>query len=140
MDNFSQLAKAYHASIKALANAETAYQRHSEQLEEVKAKRLPAKVPNAIALVRESEKALHKALHAASVCHREYWNARRTALLPDIYEAAELVQRYSRIAFAAGVPGSSPGMIMLQNALISTRATEIVEDVPVEGPDSEFLA
>ena len=28
MDNFSQLAKAYHASIKALANAETAYQRH----------------------------------------------------------------------------------------------------------------
>lgn len=140
MNNLSRLAKSYHASIHALEKAETAYRHADCQLSEATSKHFPEKISLAVDALRVSEDALREALHAASVCHREYWNARRTALLPDIYEAAELVQRYSRIAFAAGVPGSSPGMIMLQNALISTRATEIVEDVPVEGPDSEFLA
>lgn len=139
MSNQCKLAAAYHKAVAALAQTEAEHQRQVDRLFEAKAQRLPERVSAAIHAVRESEQNLEKSLLAADMSHREYWTARRMALLPELYRSAALINRYNRIAFAAGVQGSNPGISVLQNSMVDVTVDEVVEDVPADGPESDLL-
>lgn len=137
MDSLPRLAQTYHASIQALSDAEAKHRVTIDQLATVESSRLPEKINLASDAVKTSEIELQQALHAATVNHREYWNARRMALLPGLYQAAEVFRRYRHVAFSAGVAN---GDTAWEDALAAVQSPDITDGVPVEGPDSDSLA
>lgn len=132
----------YHGSIKKLAPAEKKHRAALDALDAALQAHQAAKVPGLRRAAGESEQQLADALEAATLAHRQYWQSRRDALLPEIESFAEVAHRFNRLSVLCGDHSAGPAMIRLQNAMIPGAGQidlETGDGVPAEPPDSELL-
>lgn len=132
----------YHKGIKKLAPAETKHRAALDALHEALQAHQAAKVPGLRRAAAESERELEEVLEAATLAHRQYWQNRRDALLPEIDNFARLAHQFNFLSVLCGDRSTNPTLLRLQNALIPGAGEinlETGDGVPSEPPDSELL-
>lgn len=129
----------YHRSVEKLKGLELSHRAALDELDQaIKDKRAAAITP----LRRkacESEEALQSALQVAAHFHRAYWLERQEAIMSEVVAAVDTLVRYRFIARAGGNPSIDPIQVILTRHQGRVNANEVIEDVPIEGPDSELL-
>lgn len=132
----------YHGSIKKLAPAEKKHRAALDALDAALQAHQAAKVPGLRRAAGESEQQLADTLEAAALAHRQYWQSRRDALLPDIERFARLAHEFNRLAVLCGDRSANPVVQQLQAAMIPGAGeidVETGDGVPPEPPDCELL-
>ena len=135
----SRKADDYHAALGALESAELSYRGTLGELALARSEHAGSKVTACRLDAERRETALKNALQLATRLHREYWQGRLQEMLPDVRAAAEVFGRYNRIASATGILGHNPAAVFCVDVAACRFDDEIIQDVPIEGPDSELL-
>lgn len=129
----------YYEALDGIESAELSYRAALDELEAAQLERAASKVAVCRVEAEKCEGSLKSALQNATRLHREYWRGRLESMVPEVRAAADVFGRYNSIARAAGILANNPAGVFCVDVAACRFDAEILQDVPIEGPDSELL-
>jgi hypothetical protein len=130
--------KAYHKAVKALTEAEAAFQGAMDDVQRARESEQWDSVPGLRKRCQRAESALDDALAAAQNAHRDYWLSRAAGEVPNLKAAALTLRRYGRMVRASG-GNDLTARGVFDSFEFQPEEVDPCEDVPTDGPDSEFV-
>ena len=129
----------YMRSLSEIERSEIAYRAALSSLSDAREAKAAAMITPMRLHAEMREGVLKSALEKATRLHRQYWQGRLESMVPEVQAAAEVLGRYNRAAYAAGVPGHNPSDVFCIDIASKRFDEQIVREVPIDGPDSSLL-
>jgi hypothetical protein len=130
----------YFSGLQKLQVAEAQHRSILDELDEAIQARKPNDITVLRALARDSEKNLELAWSYAYGAHQSYWKGRLESMMPEVEVVAKFLNRFNRVAYAAGDLRPNPVDFRIASVLANSDKSSIADEVPVESPECMLLA